>query len=135
MEDQSSEFALDWQLQIGEREIRCHGDFEKRVDNSATLIALELMRKTSGRNAVDVAYKGSRVDYFLSDPGDDALIFNGAVRLEVTGIDDETDGNTVEKRMEVKKRILKKPGGPGHDRKTCVCVVEFSTPKSLLELV
>jgi hypothetical protein len=115
----------------------CYADQDRRVDLGACAIALLLMPMYTGLVAVGTSAKGDGVDYYLAEgDADDHLIFNRThvARLEVSGIQSERLGNTVNKRIAKKRKTLEdyaaeNPDSPP-DVPTYICLVEFGQPKS-----
>jgi len=83
--------------------------------------------------------KGNGIDYYLADrdTGDD-LIFNRAAVLEVSGILEANESNTVERRIAAKRRRLREyaasPTATTVDLPTYICVVEFGRPHAKVVL-
>lgn len=135
-EDSIHKITVSWDKQVTETMRRGHRDRNKRTDDAACAIALMLVPEFTDYHGYEQSATGDRIDYYLrSSRRDDTLIFNDAVKLEVSGIDHESTSNTLEKRIKEKKARLDRPGGPSSTSKsTYICVVEFSNPKSAMVL-
>lgn len=81
--------------------------------------------------AVEVSAKGNGFDYYLSRVDDDSRIFNHTAALEVSGIHQENEANTVERRIAAKRRRLERvtrSTTTAGDLPTYICVVAFGWP-------
>ena len=128
--DESYQFVLRWAGEVDTHMERCYRDLVQATEYAACAIGLLLVENLTEFVGVEQAVRGSTVDYYLADKyDDDDLPFNHAARLEVTGILAETEHNTIQKRINVKKRRHE----PEQDLPTLVAVVEFGEPKAVLE--
>ena len=121
-----------WEGEIDAQLLR---SFEERraTDNAACAIALLLMRELTEYTAIKQSPIGTTIDYYLTSKHragelrNEDLIFNQVeARLEVSGILRETPENTVEHRINQKRRRLEREG----DLPDLIVVVEFSKPWS-----
>lgn len=125
--DQNDTFEIIWNGMVEERHRRACRDQNKMVDFAACTIALLLVQQLTEYTAVEQSNVGTTIDYYLSPKTqDDTLIFNNAARLEVSGILQENESNTVERRIRTKIRRLKPD--PRGRLPTFILVVEFSQP-------
>lgn len=125
----TDKFTVTWDGEVTEQILRSYCDEKKTTDFGACAIALLLIRELTEFTAIEQSNVGTTIDYYLINkeqtPPDDTLIFNGAVAyLEVSGIRQENEGNTVEGRIKDKKRRLNTP----EDLPTIISVIEFSKP-------
>lgn len=93
-------------------------------------MALNILQELTEYTGYEQSAIGTTIDYYLQrKDADDTLIFNGAARLEVSGIlkENPATGNTVEKRYKEKLRRLHKEEGYERDY---IIIVEFSVPWS-----
>lgn len=123
-------FEVCWSGSVDQRMIDAYKDEKKATDFGACTIALLLLPELTGYYAHETSNIGSTIDYYLrkSDGGDDTLIFNNTVRLEVSGIRRQTPSNTVDNRVDDKLERLKR----AEDERTFISIVEFSQPWSKL---
>ncbi len=136
VDDTLERISVAWQGVVTPKMLVSYRDQDKRVDFGACAVALLIMPVFTGYAAVEPSATGDGVDYYLTRPGDDdELIFNGAARLEVSGIQRENESNTVADRVSRKRRRLRRlrkssPANPTKDPPTFICVVEFGLPQS-----
>jgi hypothetical protein len=115
-------------------------DAKKRVDFGACAIALLLVPEFTRLTAVEQSATGNGIDYFLADATiDDHLIFNRAAALEVSGIQQASQSNTISKRIAEKKKRLRdtrnSPTATGADLPAYICVVDFGHGQARVVLV
>lgn len=116
-----------WSGEVTDEILRAWADLRQATFDAASAMALLLVREFTEFTAIRQAAIGTTVDYYLArqEPVDD-LIFNDVSRLEVSGILQENEGNTVESRVREKLRRLE----PERDLPALIVVVEFSQPWS-----
>jgi hypothetical protein len=124
-----------WEGVVTPQMLRVYADRNKRVDFGACAIALLLIPELTGYVAVEQSATGNGSDYFLRSPdADDDLIFNHGAYLEVSGIQTESEANSVDDRVQSKRRRLRRLASAtlstAADLPTYICVVEFSTPRA-----
>jgi hypothetical protein len=127
--------TVSWEGTVTEQMIRAYGDKNRRTDVGACTIALLLIPEFTEFVAVEQSATGTGIDYYLtSGRTDDELIFNNAAYLEVSGIQAENENNTIEDRIQSKRRrLLRRPNtslGVTSDLPTYICIVEFSKPQA-----
>ncbi len=123
-------FQITWDGLVTDEQRRALNDEKKCVDNAACAMALNILQEMTEYTAYEQSAIGTTIDYYLQPKdADDTLIFNGAARLEVSGIlkENPATGNTVEKRYKEKLRRLHKEEGYERDY---IIIVEFSVPWS-----
>jgi len=124
-DDSDAAFQVLWDDEVTDELRRAYADLVKATENAACAIALLIVREITDFTAIEQASRGTTIDYYLGYKEEiDDLIFNRAARLEVSGILQEDESNTVDTRIKDKQRRLK-PGLP-----TFIIVVEFSYPMS-----
>lgn len=119
-------FEILWEGEVTEELIRIYGDLRRATDNAACALALQFINKITEYTAFEQSSIGTSIDYYLTRQKEDILIFNRAARLEVSGILEENEGNTVEGRISRKIKRLK----DDDDLPTFIIIVEFSKPWS-----
>ena len=121
-------YNIYWENAVGEQLRRSFGgNHNKTTENGATAIALMLIRELTEYTAIQEAFIGSTVDYFLTSKEeiDDTLIFNNIeAYCEIRGIRQEGKGNTILGALRKKTKRLNTP----QDLPTFIVVVEFSQP-------
>ncbi len=129
-----------WAGAVTAEMLDCYADQNKRVDFGACAIALLLLPVFTDYLAIRSSATGNGIDYFLvSNSGDDNLIFNNSAVLEVSGIQDEDASNSVNSRIQDKRRRLNRMAKsstsitPNLD--TYICVVGFGQPRAKVVLV
>ena len=127
--------TVSWEGIVTEQMIRAYSDANKRTDFGACTIALLLIPEFTEFVAVEQSATGTGIDYYLTTGrADDELIFNNAAYLEVSGIQAENENNTIEKRIQSKRRRLpRRPEtslGVTGDLPTYICIVEFCKPQA-----
>ncbi len=94
-------------------------------------MAILMIKEATGQVVIERSKKGMGFDYWISDSDNDldALPFEGAARLEVSGILQGTKGQ-IDSRMKQKKNQIKPTDhlAPGF-----VAVVEFGSPVACVE--
>lgn len=116
---------IEWNTNVSEQMLRTHADEEVNTERAAVCMSVLLTKELTGLTILQRSCKGTGFDYWLSD--NDTSYFPKAI-LEVSGIASETQGNTLSRRIEVKKQQIEKSkdlGLPGY-----ISIIEFSTPKA-----
>lgn len=126
-EDTENNFELVWTGETTEQLMRSYADLRRATDNAACAIALLLIRELTSYTAIEQSNIGTSIDYYLAPQDqDETLIFNRTARLEVSGILNENENNTVETRIRSKIKRLKLDSS----LPAIIVVVEFSKPWS-----
>jgi hypothetical protein len=117
-----------WSGDVTDQLRRARADLVEAVKFAADAITFLLVQELTDFTTIEQATRGTTVDYYLAPKSqkDNLLIFNRAVRLEISGILAENEGNTVEGRVKKKLDRLK----ADEDLPTLITVVEFSRPWS-----
>lgn len=124
-DDSDVVFQVLWSDVVTDELRRAYADLVKATENAACAIALLIVREITNFTAIEQASRGTTIDYYLGYKEEiNDLIFNNAARLEVSGILQEDESNTVDSRIRDKQRRLK----PGIS--TFIIVVEFGYPTS-----
>ncbi len=125
--DLEDSFKVEWQDIANEDVSRSWNDEQELTEYAAVGIALPLILQLTSYTTFKRARKGDGMDYWLGREDKNGLPILEAL-LEVSGIFKENESNTVESRVGLKKKQLKKSAYkslPGY-----VVVVEFGVPKS-----
>jgi hypothetical protein len=138
-EDAADQVRVTWQAEVTERIRTAHNVLDERVDKGACAVALLLLPEFAGLYGVRASLKWSGFDYYLSpnrEPG--KYFLNDTAVLEVSGIQAENRGNSVNRRVNRKigrvDDYKTKPDYKTSDLPHYYCVVEFSKPRSKVVL-
>jgi hypothetical protein len=115
---------LEW-VSVDEQTRRCYADMQEATEWGAAGIAVLVIKEAIGLVVVERSAKGTGFDYWLgSEQNDSGFLFEGASRLEVSGILAGTKGQ-IESRFKQKKGQMAPTDqvAPG-----VVAIVEFRTP-------
>ena len=105
---------------------RTWADEEFATEQGAYGIAALLVEELTAFRLVERSRKGTGFDYWLSDQGDSGPLFQYKLRLEVSGIRNDTGGQ-INSRIKLKTRQIR--GVPSR-LPGIVVVVEFGAPQS-----
>lgn len=98
------------------------------VDNSAVGITLLLIKKYTEYEFANISYiDGNGFDYWVSKNSAN-ILFDNAMRLEISGIEKENKYNTIQKRARDKERRFE--NNKSGIKEAIISVIEFSIPKS-----
>jgi len=115
-------FSL-YRLTVNEQMRLSHNDAEKATENGACGVALLAVRDLTGRSVLLQSRKGTGFDYWLGSP--DGFLFQGAARLEVSGIRRGKEGSIRERaRRKMEQTERSRALAP-----VWIAVVEFSGPR------
>jgi hypothetical protein len=126
---------LFWEKEIDERMKRSHHDAERTTDFAAMYLTLSLfctleeLKEFIGEDEfeIETSAKGSGVDFWISRK---SIELNYIARVEISGIRNETQTNTMEIRLSKKQNQVKKSSGT--NLPVFISIIEFSNPKSLI---
>lgn len=119
---------VEWQP-VDEQNRRCYADMQETTERGACGVAILVVKETTGLVVVERSKKGTGFDYWLGDEHYDGLPFEGASRLEVSGILTGTQGQ-IDARVKQKKDQMTPTD---HVAAGFVAVVEFGTPLARVE--
>jgi len=104
------------------------GDKQEAIEYGATGIAILLVKKIENYDSVERSYKGTGFDYWAgkTENSNEELLFDKKLRLEISGIAEESESNTVQKRVKIKQKQVSISDGTNIP--SCVIIVEFGTP-------
>jgi hypothetical protein len=123
----TEQFSMEWPP-VDDQARRCYNDFQEATERGAYGIAILIVCEVTGMVVVERSKKGPGFDYWLGDE-DDALLFAGKARLEVSGILSGSRSQ-VQARVRQKKEQVKPSD---HLARGYVAVVEFGAPIALVE--
>lgn len=124
--------VLNWTTIVTDQMRRTWNDPQEALEEAAAGIAILTLLASTPYTVVDRSCKGTGVDYWLGEK-DDEILFQRKARLEVSGIERASQGNTVASRVALKKKQTTQSAAtklPAY-----VGVVELSQPHSHLEKV
>ena len=96
--------GVTWSYVIGEQQHRTYTDRKQLVDDAAMALAVAIAPRLTGLMITGRSAGGDRVDFYLTNPDEDTLIFNSGFGLEATGIDSETHTNNIKYRINRKTK-------------------------------
>ena len=105
---------------------RTYADLQSVTERAAVCISILLALNLTEYTVIERSRKGTGFDYMLGDKNDE--FYQPTARLEISGIYQETEVNTVETRFSIKKRQTERSDYtklPAY-----ISVVEFGTPKA-----
>lgn len=120
-----------WEQKIDEETARAWADGIEATEYGAVALAILLIQAFTTYNTFERSVRGTGFDYWLGmkDYEEEKLPFwQRKARLEVSGIWKENRFNTINTRIELKKKQVLK--SDGLNLPVLIVVVEFSTPKS-----
>ncbi|MBR2887417.1 MAG: hypothetical protein IKB95_04255 [Bacteroidales bacterium] len=118
-----------WKDDFNSQLDRTYADRQSSVERSAVCISILLALRFTNYTVIERSRKGTGFDYMLGYKED--IFYNPKARLEISGISEETNSNTLNKRFEQKSRqtdISDSTNMPAY-----ISVVEFKTPKSIFK--
>lgn len=125
-----SVYELHWSEPANaEQAARTWADQQEATESGAVGVAIALVRKAASKVVWQRSAKGTGVDYWLCDAGDEPQLFQGTSRLEVSGIRTGSSA-MVEQRARQKLKQVERSNSSGTD--AYVAIVEFSTPRGMV---
>jgi hypothetical protein len=116
-------YVLQW-IAVDDQQRRCYNDLQEATERGAYAVAILLVRQLTGMTVLQRSKKGPGFDYWVGEPDDNGLLFQGKTRLEVSGL---LEGSTTEITARVKRKIAQvKPSD--HLAPAYIAVVEFGAP-------
>lgn len=118
---------LSWEGELNEQLERTYNDTESLTERSAVCVSLLLALELTDYTVIERSRKGTGFDYMLGEKSD--LFYMPKARLEISGIEQESESNNIERRYRLKLQQTDKSDDmrmPAY-----VSIVEFSTPKAL----
>jgi len=125
------QIPLSWSGEITEKERNAFADLVVAAEIGACAIAFIIIRDLTEYKTISQSVRGTAFDYYLSNKSDDTLIFNDTACVEISGILEENDNNTIDKRVKSKKkRFYKRYPNEDSPNPAFIIVVDFKKPKS-----
>lgn len=116
---------------VDDQQRRCYADMQETTEWGACAVAILMIKEAMGKVVIERSKKGTGFDYWISDSDKDwdTLPFEGAARLEVSGILNGTK-TQIDSRIKQKKNQIKPTD---HLASGFVAVVEFGSPIACVE--
>ncbi|MFK7981428.1 MAG: hypothetical protein AB8G86_15695 [Saprospiraceae bacterium] len=127
------QIQLNWKSKISLSILRAWQNKVDVVNFAAVGLSLLLVCELTNFKSFETGNIGTGIDYWMSSkkyiPGLEH--FKREARLEISGILEETKSNTINMRMNLKKKQVKK--SDNSNTSAWISIVEFSAPKSKIE--
>lgn len=117
---------LYWEDRYNEQLERTYADIQSVTERAAVCVSILLALNSTDYTVIERSRKGTGFDYMLGDKNSE--FYQPKARLEISGIYQETDSNSVEARFSIKSRQTDRSDAtrlPAY-----ISVVEFGTPKA-----
>lgn len=129
-----------WARLVTDQMRTAYADQNQRVGIGACAVGLLIVSNFTEYDAVTPSATGNGIDYHLvKRTSKSDLIFNESAMLEVSGIQASNSSNSVESRINEKRRRLRRIRGSSTsitpDPPTLICVVDFGRPASTLVVI
>lgn len=127
------EIQLIWKSKISLSILRAWQNKIDVANFAAVGLALLLINELTKFKSFETGNIGTGIDYWMSHKKDISELgtFSREARLEISGILKETKSNSVNMRLNLKKKQVKK--SDDSNISAWIAIVEFSTPKSKIE--
>jgi hypothetical protein len=123
----SPQYVLRWP-DLTETMRRAYDDLERATELGACGIAILLVRNHTGLTAIQQSRRGNGFDYWLGpEQTSGELVFQGAARLEVSGI---LSGTEPQFLTRLKKKLKQTEASDSSGLPAYACVVEFGRPQA-----
>lgn len=116
-----------WEDNIDDQIERSHADTIENTELSAVCLSVLITRLLTEYTIVSRSRIGTGFDYWLGKKEDP--LFTPLARLEISGIEKETQTNTMDSRYKQKKKQVAVSDGTGLP--AYISIIEFGTPKAL----
>lgn len=126
--DKTEDIQLQWSTTVVKNGYK---EEKKFIEKSAEAVSFFLCRHLTEFNVIEEASIGTGIDYWLGYDEDHKLFDPSnflTARLEISGINSETIGNTLESRVKAKKKQTTPTDGT--QLPAYISVIEHSTPKA-----
>lgn len=122
-------FQVEWSDSVSPELVQSWQDLKEATEYGATALAVLLVHPITGLYVTGRVPQSEQSDYILQNPEKYTQgVTEPDAFLEVSGIFKEKVGNTLNMRIQKKKKHIQK--GARRNYPTYVIVVEFSSPKS-----
>ena len=129
--DYAETIELYWSNVVDSQVARAWNDSQEATEYGATAIAIIILSKLTPYTIIERSFKGTGFDYWLGtgEYDENLLPFQQRkAKLEVSGIWKESESNTVDARVSLKRRQIEL--GDEDGLPAIIIVVEFGTPKA-----
>ncbi len=131
MGDYSETIELYWSNVVDSQVTRAWNDSQEATEYGAAAIAIVILSKLTSYSIIERSFKGTGFDYWLGEGEYDENLLpfqQRKAKLEVSGIWKESETNTVDARVSLKRRQIDFRGEDNFP--AIIIVVEFGTPKA-----
>ena len=125
--DTDATITLKWDNYFDDQIDRAFQDQQFATEHGAVCISAMLVKACTDYTIIERSYKGTGFDYWLGF--ENQIPFQKSARLEISGIFQETEQNTAERRFQIKKKQTNQSDSsrlPAY-----ISIVEFSNPKAI----
>lgn len=129
--DYPKTIELYWSNVVDPQVTRAWNDSQEATEYGAVAIAIVILSKLTSYSIIERSFKGTGFDYWLGDGEYDENLLpfqQRKAKLEVSGIWKEAETNTVDSKVNLKRRQIDSHGE--YDFPAIIIVVEFGTPKA-----
>ena len=129
--DYPETIELSWSNVVDSQVARAWNDSQEATEYGATAVAIVILSKLTPYTIIERSFKGTGFDYWLGtgEYDENLLPFQQRkAKLEVSGIWKESESNTVDARIRLKRQQIELAGEEGLS--AFIIVVEFGTPKA-----
>ena len=129
--DYPETIELFWSNVIDSQVARAWNDSQEATEYGATAVAITILSKLAPYTIIERSFKGTGFDYWLGIGKYDENLLpfqQRKAKLEVSGIWKESETNTVDTRIRLKRQQIEL--GEEDGLPAIIIVVEFGTPKS-----
>ena len=123
-------FSLVWDNTFDDQMRRTYADEQSVTERAAVAISVMLALHNTTYTVIERSRKGTGFDYMLGDSFDP--LFTPKARLEIFGIMQESESNTLTKRF--KQKATQTDRSDDCCLPAYVSVVEFRTPKAIFDI-
>lgn len=120
---------VNWEDSFNEQLDRSFKEDSSMIDAAASGISCLLAIEETNYTIIERGYKGSGFDYYLGY--DDQPLFTKVARLEISGIKQENEANTAEKRLKIKLKQTNQSDNSGLP--AYISIIEFSQPRGIFQ--
>lgn len=124
-------YCLHWALVIDTAIVQSYQDERRATDQAANCLAILLTLALTPWRQFTTSATNNGIDFWLANGDENDFNFFQA-RLEISGIRHETKANSLQRRLQIKRKQAKKSESVGIP--AYICIVEFSTPKAVYVL-
>lgn len=125
--DRKANISLHWNDYYNDEIERSWKEINYCTDHAAVCVSCMLAINETDYTVVERSCTGVGFDYWLGYKDD--MLFSRTARLEISGILKESTTNTIEKRLNIKKKQTEQSDSTGLS--AYISIIEFSKPKAV----